>query len=225
MTRSSISRERRERLRSLFSPSEIERQYPRHDAGIRFLFDCRWRAILEVLRRLREIQGPLRYLEVGSGIGEGLREVSAGGVTRGPIVGVDLVVENLLATRQSCPDARLVWADGADLPFADASCDVVAHVMLLSSVLDPALRRCVAAEALRVVRPGGWIVAMDLRLPQIPPFSRVAVGLSSLRALIPGELIETSTHGMLPPLARWLAPGLPRVCRVLSHVPLMRVYR
>lgn len=221
----STSRAERNRLRAHFEPGAVARNHDPGELGNRWLFRDRWDAILGALRSLRDKNGPLRYVEIGSGTGEGLREVALHGVTRDPIVGLDLVVESLRVSRAVCPGTRVIWADGAALPFREASFDVVAQVLLLSSVLDGTRRRRVADESMRVLRSGGWIVSLDLRYPQLRPSSRVAVTLAELRVLYPGAEISSTTLGLVPPLARAAASLSIGLCRWLSRLPPLRVYR
>ncbi len=221
----SASRAERDRLRAHFEPGAVRRNHDPEDPGNRWLFRDRWDAILRTLRSLRDRNGPLRYIEIGSGYGEGLREVAHQNVTRDPIVGLDLVVESLRLSRTVCPGARVVWADGAALPFRDRSFDVVAQFLMLSSVLDGTQRRHVAKESMRVLRSGGWVVCLDPRYPQLRPSSRVALTLAELRTLYPGAEISSTTLGLVPPLARVAAPLSVGLCRWLSHLSPLRVYR
>lgn len=79
-------------------------------------------------------------------------------------VGVDFAVEMLRTGRHRPRGQRVRWcqADALALPFQDASFDAVASGYLLRNVGDiaGALR-----EQLRVVRPGGRIVALDTTPP------------------------------------------------------------
>ncbi len=221
----SASRAERDRLRAHFEPGALRRNYNPEDPGNRWLFRDRWDAILGALRSLRDTNGPLRYIEIGSGDGEGLREVTLQEVTREPVVGLDLVVEGLRLSRTVCPGTSVVWADGAVLPFRDGSFDVVAQFLMLSSVLDGTRRRRVADESMRILRPGGWVVCLDLRYPQLRSSSRVALTLAKLRTLYPGGEISSTTLGLVPPLARVAAPLSPGLCRWLSRLSPLRVYR
>jgi ubiquinone/menaquinone biosynthesis C-methylase UbiE len=103
-----------------------------------------------------------RVLLVGVGTGIDLALLPAG--VRA--IGVDLSPEMLAHARARLPlpdrEVALALADVARLPLADASCDAAVLDLILSVV--PAPREALA-EVLRVVRPGGALVAFDKFLP------------------------------------------------------------
>jgi ubiquinone/menaquinone biosynthesis C-methylase UbiE len=96
-----------------------------------------------------------RLLDVGCGTGQSRRiylDRSSG------YVGIDLSLTALrLATRRFAGSSWL-QADALRLPFLDGSFDVVAFSSVLHHVSD---RRAALAEAVRVLRPGGWAFAFD----------------------------------------------------------------
>jgi len=69
------------------------------------------------------------------------------------VVGVDLSAAQLAASRANHPELAVARADGARLPFADATFDRVHCSWLLEHLVDP---RPVLREVRRVLRPGGW---------------------------------------------------------------------
>lgn len=68
--------------------------------------------------------------------------------------GVDLAGEMLAVARAKHPQARLLRADGARLPFVDGAFDAAACVRLLHLVRDPAERAGFLRELRRVTRLG-----------------------------------------------------------------------
>ena len=101
-----------------------------------------------------------RVLEVGCGTGVLTRMVARlPGVDR--VTGVDPAPSLLAKARQLTGDAPNITfqeADGRDLPFADASFDVVIFDSTLSHVPGP---EAALAEAFRVARPAGWLAIFD----------------------------------------------------------------
>lgn len=71
------------------------------------------------------------------------------------VTGLDLTPELLAQAREDAPDLTWVEGDAQDLPFEDASFDVVLSVF--GCMFAPDHRRT-AAEILRVLRPGGRVV-------------------------------------------------------------------
>jgi SAM-dependent methyltransferase len=205
------------------SPSFIRRHDPARP-GNRYLLVSRQRALAEAIENLQIGRGA-RYLEVGCGNGQNLEPVDAGR-TIGFRVGVDLLPEQLIRGRAGpARGAGLVCGDARLLPFADASFDVVAQVMLLSAIVDRAARRMAAVEMLRVLRAGGYLLSLDLRYPRLFGCGRTSLGKRALQRLFPGLPWWTSTCGLLPPLARALAAWDPRACDRLAAWSCLRVYR
>jgi SAM-dependent methyltransferase len=99
-----------------------------------------------------------QVLEIGCGPGLDLARFAKGGAL---VTGVDISPVALDLARGCCRaagvPATLIEADGACLPFADASFDLVYCHGVLSFVRDPAR---VVTEAHRVLRPGGQVILM-----------------------------------------------------------------
>jgi len=97
-------------------------------------------------------------LEIGCGPGLDLARFGRGGAR---VTGVDIAPVALDLARGCCRaagvPATLLEADGAHLPFADASFNLVYSHGVLSFARDPAR---VIAEAHRVLRPGGQAILM-----------------------------------------------------------------
>jgi SAM-dependent methyltransferase len=92
-------------------------------------------------------------LDLGAGTGRiGWPFVRAGD----DYTGADLSFSMLRTFADRHPGARLTQADGAMLPFGDASFDVVMLIQVLSGV--PGWRRFLA-DAVRVLRPAGALIA------------------------------------------------------------------
>ena len=111
------------------------------------------------------------------------------------------------------------------LPHDDASFDLVLGFTLLSSVIDPAAQLRVAAEMLRVTKPGGLIAIYDF---WTNPFNRDVKALrrDGLRALFPGRRIDFFGTTLAPPLTRLLAgaPGGWLACSLLEVIPFLRTH-
>jgi SAM-dependent methyltransferase len=110
-------------------------------------------------RLLGDLAG-MRVLEIGCGGGQGSRWVAGRGAA---VVGTDVSAGMLDQARRinaTVTDARqrvpLLQCDGADLPFADASFDVVFTAYGVVPFVADSAR--VMAEAARVLRPGGRFV-------------------------------------------------------------------
>lgn len=165
-----------------------------------------------------------RVLDIGCGAGQLFPMLERSGVSDVDIFGVDLIPDRLPQAKQRFPQAVLMQANGASLPFVDGSMDLVLIFTLFSSVQDISVRRMIALEAVRVLRRGGSIVVYDIRYdnPWNPNIRRV--GMEELYILFRECHVSMKSLTLLPPLARrlgrstdWLYPRLVRIPFLRTH--------
>lgn len=171
---------------------------------------------------LADAGSPERVLEVGCGAGGVMSELAVAltGERPGPtIVGVDIVADRLVHAVGVGSGAA--HADARNLPFADESFDVVVAFTVFSSIVDADIRRSVARDVTRVLRPGGHLVWYDMRLPG-PNRSLRAMSRREIRRLFPHLEFAFRSLTVLPPLARQLGSFDRRAYPALAAVPLLR---
>jgi len=164
-------------------------------------------------------------LEVGCGSAVWLREFIKWGVRPERAVGIDLLAHRVEQARRLCPTGvTLQCGSAAQLPFGDHAFDLVLQSMLISSVLDGELRRCVAAEMRRVLRPNGLILWYDYHVnnPRNPDVRRVSKG--EVRTLFPGCDSRFERVTLAAPLARLVAPRSTALYRALGLVPWLKTH-
>ncbi|MEV0633758.1 class I SAM-dependent methyltransferase [Streptomyces sp. NPDC050619] len=98
-------------------------------------------------------------LEIGPGYGANLR-VLVEQVPRVTAAEIDADTVRLLEGKWG-DRARVLHADGAELPFPDAAFDSVVCFTMLHHVPTAAHQNRIFAEALRVLRPGGTFAGSD----------------------------------------------------------------
>jgi ubiquinone/menaquinone biosynthesis C-methylase UbiE len=144
--------------------------------------------------------GNARVLDIGCGTGPQSRTL-AGWPGVGEVIGVDQLEPFLERARElasEIPNLSFQQADARDLPFEDASFDVVVLHTLLTHVPGP---EGVLAEVYRVLRPGGRVALYD------GDFSTMSVSTSEadpLQACI-DAFVEGNVHD------KWLVRRLPAV--------------
>jgi len=175
-----------------------------------------------LLRRALEgtgLTGPSGVLvDLGCGDGRVLASVAADRVA----IGIDLLESRLRTARAAQPGALLVAANGAALPLASGTVDLMVVFTVFSSILDRTVQHDVATEIRRVVRPGGRVVWYDLRRDN--PRNAEVRGWSApdVARLFPGWSVDLRSCTVLPPLARQAARVSPRSYAVLGRVPALR---
>jgi SAM-dependent methyltransferase len=171
----------------------------------------------------RDLSG-LRILDVGCGSGRWLRWYLELGAEARLVRGVDVSACRFAEGRAINPSVELLEIDGEALPFEDASFDLVTQWVCFMCIPTDAWRRRMAAEMLRVLRPGGHVFWWDTpranpRLTDGAPMDPASFfpGLPIARREIsaqgrPSEAIRR------PALRALLAPVLDRLAAPPTHV-------
>lgn len=101
-------------------------------------------------------------LEVGCGTGEDAIALTHLVGSSGKVTAIDrsqtMLKVAIASAKDLTPPIDFVLADGQKLPFADHNFDAARVDRTLQHIPNPA---AVVAEMARVVRPGGWVVAME----------------------------------------------------------------
>lgn len=133
----------------------IARTYDRLNRLMTLGLDRCWRK-----RALRGVQG--NVLDVACGTGDMAVSLVERGCT---VTGVDISEEMLAIARQKAPMVTFMIADAEHLPFPDASFDAVTCAFGVRNFvhLEQGLN-----EMLRVLKPGGQLVILELATPDSP---------------------------------------------------------
>jgi ubiquinone/menaquinone biosynthesis C-methylase UbiE len=147
-------------------------------------------------------------LDIGCGSGYFSRRIAPVVAPEGAVVGIDPSQPMLEYAAAHSPDNCAFRAAGAeDLPFADASFDLVVSSLAFHHI--PAESRADAVQEIsRVLRPGGRLFIADVRPPSIPILKTLiaaAIGhamahtiLGQLRELITDAGFSITGTGDLP---------------------------
>lgn len=154
-------------------------------------------------------------LDLGCGSGDLMWQARKAGLAA-TWTGVDLRPPAVETAAERLPDVDFVVASADNLPFADAAFDVVVAKVLFSSLPSRPLESAVADEVGRILKPGGWLVWLDLRYDNPSNRAVHAINRRRLSQLFPGWRQELHTAGLLPPLARRLGPLTTLLHRRLS---------
>ncbi len=123
-------------------------------------------ALLAQAWRDRDHRG-LAVLDLACGAGGFLADLEAA-FPRARIVGLDLSAAYLAEAASQTDARRLVQANAERLPFATASLDAATAIYLFHE-LPPKVRRAVAGEIARVLKPGGLLAFADAVQPNDEP--------------------------------------------------------
>lgn len=161
-----------------------------------------------------------KILDVGCGNGVELLRLVSLGAAPSNLHGIDLLPERVAAARALHPDMNIREGSATKLPWPPGTFDMVMQYTMFSSILDPEVRRLVAGEMARVLRPGGMVIWYDF---VSNPTNRDVRGLrrATVRSLFSEFNIWLCPVTLAPPLARRLASSHPRLTQALhAFVPL-----
>jgi SAM-dependent methyltransferase len=151
----------------------------------------------------------VRVIDIGCGQGGFLRQLIDWGASPACLTGIEVQPDRLEHARlRTAPGVR--WHLGTLDAFPDNSVDMVSAHTVFSAILDDDLRRELADEMWRVLRPGGWAMIFDVRYGT--PGNRNVRKVTDVELLRfwPAEKRHYRTVILAPPLARALA-RLPRL--------------
>jgi len=180
-------------------------------------------ALAEIARAIRGTdQRRIALLDVASGTGRFLAQVMDA-FPRLAATGVDLspaYVEEASERLAPWPTAKVLEANAESLPFEDGAFDAAVSVYLFHE-LPPRVRRLVAAEVARVVRPGGLVVFADSIQTGDDP------NLDRMLESFPGWFHEPYYASYLAEDldALWAEAGLARERETLAFLTKVRTYR
>jgi ubiquinone/menaquinone biosynthesis C-methylase UbiE len=165
-----------------------------------------------------------RVVDIGCGVGTWLLEFAQWGADPAEMAGIDLMPDRVARARQRLPQSDLRIGSAGELPWVDESFDLATQMLVFENISDPVLERAMAAEMLRVVKPGGGILWFDLRVgnpknPEVKGFRK-----HQIRALFPGCDAEIRPAVLAPPLSRSIAPHAWWAAEALSALPFLRTH-
>ena len=208
-----------ERRKTLPDPD----RYSYFNHGNLFSIQERSRHVLRLLERhgLKPLE-KIKIFEIGCGTGGWLRNFVQWGALPENICGVDLLPDHVAKAKQLCP-AKMTIESGnaAKLELPDAQFDLVLQSTVFTSVLDLEMKRRIAGEMLRVLKPDGLILWYDFHVNNPCNPDVRAVKKREIHRLFPDCRIELRRITLAPPIARRLAPYCRILCCLLEKIPLL----
>jgi ubiquinone/menaquinone biosynthesis C-methylase UbiE len=169
--------------------------------------------------------GPLegkKFLEIGCGMGYWLRAFLQWGALPENVYGIDLLPGRIEQARKLCPcGVHLDCGNATALTFPEASFDLVLQSTVFTSILVPEMKQRIAAEMLRVLKPGGVALWYDFLVdnPRNPDVR--GVRRSEIRKLFPGCQIHLRRITLAPPIGRLVGRYSPFMYMLLSWTKIL----
>lgn len=159
--------------------------------------------------------------DIGCGRGYWLEYFASWSPRSDTLYGIERDWERVENARARVKQAHIVAGDARDLPWADASFDLVTQFVVFTSVLDKAESLRIGSEMLRVLKPGGRILWYDFFAPN--PYNRQtrAIRRAEIATLFPDCHIKLRRVTLAPPLARSSLRISKKLAETLNRLPIL----
>jgi ubiquinone/menaquinone biosynthesis C-methylase UbiE len=190
-----------------------------------FMVQERDRKIIETFKRFGiDSLGDKKILDIGCGEGSEMRNLIRYGARPENLHGVDLLPYRIEAASALSPNIDFRCCSAETLPFADELFDIVIQFTVFTSILDYEMKRRIAREMVRVLRPEGIILWYDYHMnnPQNPDVR--GVKKKEIFKLFPGYEIYLKRITLAPPLTRRIAPYSWITCYLLEKCKVLNTH-
>ena len=215
------------RIRGYFS--NAAGSWDRWSTGREFLVEERQRLLGDAARTyVGPDMSAMSVCDVGCGRGDDLAFWRDAGVPVTSLAGTEIMAENVSQATAAVPGADVRRVDSFELPFADAAFVVTTASLVLSTILEPSLRRMLFREMIRVTALGGVVLVYDFSVRK--PTNRNVVALDRHRVGALGEAPDAAWHAapflpLLPTALRLPAPLRRMALAVLPRTHVLLAWR
>jgi SAM-dependent methyltransferase len=167
----------------------------------------------------------LEALDVGCGTGGWLRTLMEWGASPENLHGIDLLEDRVERAKVLCPGIDLQIGSGYEIPYPSESMDLVSAHTVFSSILDGAIRKSLAQEMVRVVKPAGAVFIYDYRISDPRNPDTIGIRKKEIQRLFPEFQVNMRSLTLAPPLARRIAPVSPLLAHAMeAWFPFLRTH-
>ena len=217
----------KERIQAAYARRRGIDLYSFFNPGHVFMIQSQDRAALRLLQRFgyHRKMSSCSILEIGCGTGRWIQNFVEWGAHPENIVGVDLLLDRVEAARKRChPDVRIIHGSAESLNFSDGTFDLVLQATVFTSILDQNLKKAMAKEMLRVLKPNGEILWYDFHMNN--PWNPDVRGIPKreICALFKGCHIYLERTTLALPLTRFLARYSWLACYMLEKMKLFNTH-
>jgi len=177
--------------------------------GLLFQYLANQRAICEALRPVASLRSDpnAAVLDVGCGDGASLLHLLELGFSAQMMHGIDIRPSAIERGRRRLPACTLSIADACDIPYPDATFDLVIESTMFVQLTETTIRESIAREMKRVTKPGGFLLIVDWRYGRR---GYQAVTRRCLRSLYPGcDVVRSVGGALIPPVGRAVSRWCP----------------
>jgi SAM-dependent methyltransferase len=180
------------------------------------------RANVRALSRLPLIPRAARILDVGCGSGSSLFQFVRLGFRPQNMAGVDTSADRIDEARQRLPSADFRCESADRMSHETDKFELVFESTLFMMLTSDDAAAPIAAEMIRVTRPGGYLMLADWRYAEPGSKSHKAVSRKRIGRLFDvgraTEVVSRDRGALIPPLGRFLSRRVPALYFVVQAV-------
>lgn len=197
-------------LYSVFNPDSL------------FISQQREKALISLLKRhgMTDLSDK-KILEIGCGKGNVLRDFISYGARPENCYGIDLLPDRIEEAVRLSPNINFRCCSAENIICGDGELDMVLVFTVFTSILDRSMKKRIAHEVLRTLKPGGVIIWYDYHMDN--PYNPDVRGVKKkeIYDLFPGCEIHLKRVTLAPPLARAISPVSVILAQIAEKVPLL----
>ena len=165
-----------------------------------------------------------KILEIGCAGGAVMGNLIKLGAVEDNIYGIDIRKNRIKDAKKALPNCHFLVMDAANLDFSPDAFELITVSTLFSSILDPSIRRKIASEIYRVLKPGGAVLYYDFRYNNPTNKNVVGIKMREINKLFPNMNKQIQLITLLPPLARRMGKATSFLYPILSAIPFLRTH-
>ncbi len=215
----------RQRIDSVYADREqLSDRYSLANRGNRYNHEQMLTCIRQLLADADINVASTNWLDLGSGEMGLFDDLADLGFDRSRSVASDILLWRLKKGRNVGRTHHAITASACQLPFSDNSFDLVSQFTMMTSILDPILKKEIAGDIIRVLKPGGYLLWYDFQVNNPGNQSTRAIGRKELQTLFGSLEMNIKKTTLLPPLARKIGPVSDRLLKFLNIFPMLRTH-
>ena len=206
--------------REYYETKGADRNSLLHNPEVLFQDLAQGAALVRALQSIHPVEETACVLDVGCGGGATLLTFLRLGFAADNLFGIDFQEERIVEASEKCHGIHFMHGDATNLEFANETFDLVHEATMFIHSVDEELSQRIAAEMLRVTKPGGHILLCDWRYAKPGSAAHRAVTAKRIAALFAvgqrTSRCQVLAGPLLPPIGRFLSRRLPAAYFLVS---------
>lgn len=194
----------------------------RLNAGVLFQVLAAEKAFVCAMRRIQQDPAKAKVLDVGCGGGGNLFQLVRCGYSPANITGMDIQQDRVDEALRLYPSMTFIKRDAVEMGIADAVFDLVCEFTMFATLPDEEVSSRIAAEMVRVCKPGAYLLMLDWRTPKPGDAAYKALTKTRLKRFFnvgsETEIVGVYPGALVPPVGRFLSEYMPSLYFIMASL-------